>query len=190
MDVKLVMFKANGQRKDFPVINPTTVIGRAESCDLRVPLLSVSRRQCALTVTDEGVKIRDLASSNGTYINNQRINEVEVSAGDRLVIGPIVFTLQIGGQPEEIQHFLLQTSILDRLSGDLCNAVTGRSDSHLLLEQLFNANLFLIPLDDERQWYRYHHLFADLLRSLQDICRQDDEAERHSYQNEIGPSHG
>lgn len=103
MDVKLVMFKANGQRKDFPVINPTTVIGRAESCDLRVPLLSVSRRQCALTVTDEGVKIRDLASSNGTYINNQRINEVKVSAGDRLVIGPIVFTLQINGQPEEIQ---------------------------------------------------------------------------------------
>jgi LuxR family maltose regulon positive regulatory protein len=66
-------------------------------------------------------------------------------------------------QPQEIQSFLLQTSILDRLSGDLCNAVTGRTDSHALLEQLFNANLFLIPLDDEQRWYRYHHLFADLL---------------------------
>jgi len=71
-------------------------------------------------------------------------------------------------QPEEIQHFLLQTSILDRLNGDLCNTVTGRSDSHALLERLFNANLFLIPLDDEGQWYRYHHLFADLLRARQE----------------------
>ena len=69
-------------------------------------------------------------------------------------------------QPEEIQHFLLQTSILDRLNGDLCNAVTGRTDSAALLEKLFTANLFLIPLDDEQQWYRYHHLFADLLRDL------------------------
>jgi LuxR family maltose regulon positive regulatory protein len=70
-------------------------------------------------------------------------------------------------QPEEIQHFLLQTSILDRLTGDLCNAVTGRTDGRVLLERLFAANLFLIPLDDEQQWYRYHHLFADLLRNLQ-----------------------
>jgi len=71
-------------------------------------------------------------------------------------------------QPEEVQQFLLQTSILDRLIGDLCNEVTGRSDSRALLEQLFNANLFLIPLDDEGQWYRYHHLFADLLRARQE----------------------
>lgn len=103
MDVKLVMFKANGQRKDFPIINPVTIIGRGENCDLQVPLLSVSRRQCQLTITEDGSIVKDLASSNGTYVNNRRINEVEISAGDRLVIGPIVFTLQIDGQPEEIQ---------------------------------------------------------------------------------------
>jgi LuxR family maltose regulon positive regulatory protein len=82
-------------------------------------------------------------------------------------------------QPEEIQHFLLQTSILDRLSGDLCNAVTGRTDGHFLLERLFNANLFLIPLDDEQRWYRYHHLFADLLRDLQHAHQKDEAAELH-----------
>jgi LuxR family maltose regulon positive regulatory protein len=82
-------------------------------------------------------------------------------------------------QPEEIQDFLLQTAVLDRLNGDLCNAVTGRSDGHALLEQLFNANLFLIPLDDEGQWYRYHHLFADLLRSLQDALQNDKTAGLH-----------
>lgn len=70
-------------------------------------------------------------------------------------------------QPEEIQQFLLQTSILDKLNGDLCNAITERSDSNALLEQLFHANLFLVPLDDEGRWYRYHHLFADLLRTRQ-----------------------
>jgi LuxR family maltose regulon positive regulatory protein len=62
---------------------------------------------------------------------------------------------------------LLQTSILDQLSGDLCDAVTIRSDSHSLLQRLYNANLFLVPLDDEQHWYRYHQLFADMLRDLQ-----------------------
>ncbi len=82
-------------------------------------------------------------------------------------------------QPEEIQHFLLQTSILDRLNADLCDAVTGRSDSRALLEQLLNANLFLVPLDDELRWYRYHHLFADLLRDLQIIHQKDQTAGLH-----------
>lgn len=67
-----------------------------------------------------------------------------------------------------IQDFLLQTSILERLNGALCDAVTGRADSVQLLEQLLTANLFLIPLDDEGRWYRYHPLFADLLRDRPD----------------------
>ena len=68
-------------------------------------------------------------------------------------------------QPESLRMFLLQTSILDRLNGSLCDAVTGRSDGQTLLEQIEHGNLFLIPLDDERYWYRYHHLFGDMLRN-------------------------
>lgn len=68
-------------------------------------------------------------------------------------------------QPEDIRTFLLQTAILDRLSGPLCDAVTRRIDGEKLLAHLDAANLFVIPLDEERRWYRYHHLFADLLRS-------------------------
>ncbi len=68
-------------------------------------------------------------------------------------------------QPENIQSFLLETSILDHLSGSLCNTVTERENGQELLEQLERANLFIVPLDDERHWYRYHHLFADLLRN-------------------------
>jgi LuxR family maltose regulon positive regulatory protein len=70
----------------------------------------------------------------------------------------------LGRQPEQIQTFLLRTSILDRLSGSLCDAVTGQNDSQTLLERLERANLFVFPLEEERRWYRYHHLFADLLR--------------------------
>jgi len=102
MDVRLVMFRANGQRKDFPIINDAAVIGRADTCELRIPLLSVSRRHCELTIAGDKLKVRDLASSNGTYVNNQRVGEEDLHAGDRLVIGPIVFTIQIDGRPEEI----------------------------------------------------------------------------------------
>ncbi|MCL4395572.1 MAG: LuxR C-terminal-related transcriptional regulator [Chloroflexi bacterium] len=68
-------------------------------------------------------------------------------------------------QSPQVQTFLLQTCILDQMCAALCDDVTGRGDSTLVLEQLERANLFLIPLDDDRQWYRYHHLFADLLRN-------------------------
>src|SRR5262249_13241300 len=68
-------------------------------------------------------------------------------------------------QPEHLLRFLLETSVLDRLSGSLCDAVTGGTDGQHLLEQVERANLFLVPLDEERRWWRYHHLFADLLRA-------------------------
>ncbi len=68
-------------------------------------------------------------------------------------------------QPEGIHSFLLKTAILDRLSGSLCNAVTGREDSKGMLDTLERGNLFIIPLDDQRQWYRYHPLFAEVLQA-------------------------
>ena len=67
--------------------------------------------------------------------------------------------------PEHIRSFLLQTAILDRLSAPLCDAVTGREDGKEMLDTLEHSNLFLIPLDDKRQWFRYHHLFADVLQT-------------------------
>ncbi|CAG0946460.1 serine/threonine-protein kinase PknK [Anaerolineae bacterium] len=66
-------------------------------------------------------------------------------------------------QPEHIRSFLLQTAILERLSGSLCDAVTGQKDGRGILETLERGNLFIIPLDDQRQWYRYHHLFTEVL---------------------------
>lgn len=76
-------------------------------------------------------------------------------------------------QSLEIQDFLLQTSILELMTAPLCDAVTGRDDSQTMLSNMEQANLFLVPLDDERRWYRYHHLFADLLRSRLEQARPD-----------------
>lgn len=67
-------------------------------------------------------------------------------------------------QPGEVQEFLLKTSVLERMTAGLCDEVTGRQDSQALLEHLELANLFILPLDEEREWYRYHHLFAEFLR--------------------------
>lgn len=68
------------------------------------------------------------------------------------------------GQPAAMQQFLLRTSLLERLNGSLCDALTGRDDGAFMLDQLARANLFVTPLDQLGQWYRYHHLFADVLR--------------------------
>jgi LuxR family maltose regulon positive regulatory protein len=82
-------------------------------------------------------------------------------------------------QPEPLRRFLLETSVLERLSGPLCDAVTGRTDSQGLLEQIERANLFLHPLDEARGWWRYHHLFADLLRVRLEQEQPERPAELH-----------
>ncbi len=86
-------------------------------------------------------------------------------AGDDRYIVDYLCEEVLDRQPGPIREFLLRTSILDRLYGPLCDAVTGRDDSRGLLERLDRANLFVVPLDDRRQWYRYHHLFAEVLRA-------------------------
>jgi LuxR family transcriptional regulator, maltose regulon positive regulatory protein len=85
-------------------------------------------------------------------------------AGDNRHIVDYLGIEVLEGQPEDIRSFLLQTSILDRLSGPLCDAVTGMSGSERALEQIERSNLFLVPLDPNAEWRRYHHLFGELLR--------------------------
>ena len=86
------------------------------------------------------------------------------SGSHRYVIDYLVEEV-IDQQPQNIRQFLQQTSILDRFSAPLCNAVTEQISSKLVLSYLDQVNLFLIPLDDERRWYRYHHLFAEFLQT-------------------------
>ncbi|HEV3496511.1 MAG TPA: helix-turn-helix transcriptional regulator, partial [Actinomycetes bacterium] len=86
-------------------------------------------------------------------------------AGDDRYIVDYLVDEVLGRQPAHVRSFLVQTSILDRLSGPLCDAVTGQHGGKAMLESLDRSNLFVVPLDDSRRWYRYHHLFADVLRT-------------------------
>ncbi len=90
---------------------------------------------------------------------------VAAFAGDDRFIVDYLAEEVLGRQPADVRDFLLQTSVLDRLTGPLCDAVTGQAGGAARLVALDRANLFLVPLDDHRQWYRYHHLFADVLRT-------------------------
>ncbi|MFN8380617.1 MAG: LuxR C-terminal-related transcriptional regulator [Anaerolineales bacterium] len=88
---------------------------------------------------------------------------IQAFAGDHRYIVDYLVEEVLQRQPESIRSFLLQTSILDRLNGPLCDAVVEQSGGQIRLETLQRGNFFIIPLDDKRYWYRYHHLFADVL---------------------------
>lgn len=102
-DVKLIMFKEDGQRKDIRMGSEQIIIGRKEDCDLRIPLAAVSRRHCEINKEGDSVTLNDLGSSNGTFLNNKRVQEANLKPGDHIVIGPVVFTVQINGKPEHIR---------------------------------------------------------------------------------------
>ena len=102
MNAKLVLIKADGERRDFPLEKPRVIIGRKNSCDMRVPLSSVSREHCAISVVEDELRLQDLGSSNGTYCNGSRVQEVKLSAGDRISVGPVQFTVVIDGEPTDV----------------------------------------------------------------------------------------
>lgn len=103
MELALVMFKESGLQKVFSIEPGKTVIGRKEDCDLRIPLAEISRKHALVIMEGDSATIRDLGSANGTYVNNVRITEQELSAGDHIVLGPVVFTVQINGQPSDLR---------------------------------------------------------------------------------------
>ena len=100
-------------------------------------------------------------------------------AGDDRYIVDFLAEEVLQRQPGHVQQFLLQTSILGRLSGPLCDAVTGQDGGKAMLEALERGNLFLVPLDDRRRWYRYHQLFADVLHARLRDEQPDDVPDLH-----------
>jgi len=94
-------------------------------------------------------------------------------AGENRFVADYLAEEVISRQAESVQLFLMSTSILERMSAPLCAAVTGQAEAGALLAQIERANLFLVPLDNERRWFRYHHLFADLLQARLRRLRPD-----------------
>jgi LuxR family maltose regulon positive regulatory protein len=110
-----------------------------------------------------GLRLLALALQGRTDSRGLEHMLVTFSGSHRHVLEYLVADV-LSSQPESLQEFLLQTAFLSRLTGSLCDAVTGRNDSEHTLEQLERANLFMIPLDDVGQWYRYHALFAEAMQ--------------------------
>jgi LuxR family transcriptional regulator, maltose regulon positive regulatory protein len=90
---------------------------------------------------------------------------IRAFTGSHVYVAEYLMDEVLGRQPEDVTDFLLKTSILERLNASLCEAVSAHSNSQTVLKQLYQANLFIIPLDEEGKWFRYHRLFADLLQA-------------------------
>lgn len=116
---------------------------------------------------------------------------VKAFAGSHVYVAEYLVGEVLQHQPEEIQQFLMKTAILNRLNGKLCEAVTGRINGQAVLTALDHANLFLIPLDNRAEWFRYHHLFAELLRvRLHQTFSADERAVLHRRAAEWYIQHG
>jgi LuxR family maltose regulon positive regulatory protein len=102
----------------------------------------------------------------------------EFAGDDRFILDYLADEV-LERQPARIRDFLLDTSILSRLTGPLCAAVTGQDDAKSILDELDRSNMFLVPLDDRRTWYRYHHLFGDVVRARLLAEQPDRLAELH-----------
>jgi len=162
MDVTLVMFKADGTRRDFPIRKDRIVIGRKNTCGLRIPLSAISRQHCEIRVTSDGIVVNDLGSSNGTYHNSIRVQEAELTAGDEVSVGPVVFTVVVDGRPAEIRPV---RTVLDQTAEDEADNELGGVDEVVeiadlaidddvdlareLSDELASADLLATPSVDE-----------------------------------------
>lgn len=99
MDFNLVMFREDGSKRVFTLDLGSSTVGRKDDCNIRIPLAVVSRHHAEITLADTGAVLKDLGSANGTYLNNERVEEEDVEAGDQIMIGPVVFIVQVDGKP-------------------------------------------------------------------------------------------
>lgn len=122
-----------------------------------------------------GIKLASLAWRP----NNDRKAFFAAFSGNRSTVADYFADEVLTAQTEELQHFLLTTSVLDRFTPDLCEAVTRNSNAREIIDEIEASGLFLLKLDGERTWYRYHHLFSDFLR--RSLTSRDPEAEQRIY---------
>src|SRR3989440_5071574 len=115
---------------------------------------------------------------------------IRAFAGDHRYIVDYLVEEVLQRQPEAVRSFLLQTAILDRLNGPLCDAVTGQEEGNARLEALERGNFFVVPLDDKRHWYRYHHLFAEVLSAHLMAEQPDQVSTLHRRASEWYEHHG
>jgi pSer/pThr/pTyr-binding forkhead associated (FHA) protein len=102
VNVCLISVRIDGGHTDVPMKRPSVKIGRGPTADIRIPVASVSREHCEIASSGGALRIRDLGSSNGTYVNRKRVQEAELKPGDLVGVGPAVFVVQVDGEPSQI----------------------------------------------------------------------------------------
>ena len=155
-DEETLEFLRRAAQTELPAAEIAAVQQRTEGWAAGLELLAHSLRDC-----DDVSGLLESFTGSNRYVLDYLMEEV------------------FQRQPADLRDFLLETSVLDRMTAPLCDAITGRADSGALLLTLEQRNLFIVPLDRSRQWYRYHHLFGDLLRHRLDLRSPDGAARLH-----------
>jgi len=120
VDVTLVRVTPEGVKGELTLTRERTVMGRGEGADVRVPVSKISRSHCAFVVTPEGdIAVEDLGSSNGTWVNQERIERQPLAAGDLVCLGGMVFVVRVNGDPEELEPGLLYEDGLPDEEGEV-----------------------------------------------------------------------
>jgi len=181
-----------------PPINTARLRSRNEFTEIRSADLSFSQhdisvffnKKLKLNLSQEDIRMLGsktegwIAGLQLAAISFQGQNDISASinrmSGDNRYFVDYLMEEVLNGLSDEVRNFLLKTSILNKLSGSLCDAVLQLKNSETILESLEKRNIFLISLDDERKWFRYHHLFANLLRSRLSHSFNDQISKLHS----------
>ncbi len=162
----LARLRARGQLTELRAADLRFSLSEAAQFLNQVMHLSLSTADIATLETRTEGWIAGLQLAALSVQGQEDVSEfIRAFAGDNHYIVDYLVDEVLERQPESVRSFLLQTAILDRLNGPLCDAVTGQNDGNARLEALERGNFFVVPLDDKRRWYRYHHLFADVLHA-------------------------
>jgi len=190
--------------------NPLLPVGRlraqGELSELRADDLrfspeetdSLLRKQLGVDASDDDIRTLHDATEGwpagvylaGTYLKSNPEHRAEDFGGKHRHVSDFLRDEVLHRQPEPIREFMLRTSILDRMSPSLCDAVSRSDGAALMLGDLERSNLFVVPLDDEAEWYRYHRLFRDMLRSEATRVMSEDVPELHRRAAEWHRDHG
>src|SRR5690606_36409719 len=146
----------------------------------RFPAVQLDRRQVERLVERTEGWAAGLHFAALSLAGRRDVDEfIERFAGSDRHVADFLLDEVLDRQPEEVRDFLLATSVLERMNADLCRRVTGRGDAGDLLRRVEAENLFVVPLDEDREWYRYHQLFRQLLRRELRMTRPDVERAGH-----------
>lgn len=117
MNASLVLVQNDGSQKEIPLSRVRTVIGRETSCQIRIPVSAVSRQHCEVVAEGEKIVLKDLGSSNGTFVNRRRVSHTELAAGDIVGVGPAVFAVRVDGKPVSIDAAAILKQVAQPTSG-------------------------------------------------------------------------